>query len=222
MGFVALTAITAWPTPVQAQWGMGGWGLGWGGFSQVPKPESYLNQKSLVDAGRAIPTPSRDVYANNPNAYINHLRDNGFVEHYHVVLREPSHYRYGGTTGAAPTAVAAAQPSPSLPIASFYNREGRLVWPADAPTAGDLNQQRAVFDSACQVVLDEVKKNSVASISKVTDARRKLLDYGRPALQYTRAHETPRVSDAFHLFLLSLYDSLAQALVSAQARPAAS
>ena len=45
----------------------------------------------------------------------------------------------------------------------------------------------------------------------MTDARQKLLDYGRPALQYVRTHETARVADSFHGFLLMLYDSLAQA-----------
>jgi hypothetical protein len=101
LGFIAAIAISTAPTPVQAQWGfgMGGWGWGWGGFSQVPKPETYIYQKSLVDAARAIPRPSRDVYANNPNSYINHLRDNGFVEHYSIARREPSHYRAGLAAG---------------------------------------------------------------------------------------------------------------------------
>ena len=43
---------------------------------------------------------------------------------------------------------------------------------------------------------------------------------GGPALQYVRTHETPRVADTFHLFLLSLYESLAQA-VNPQAPAAA-
>jgi len=49
-------------------------------------------------------------------------------------------------------------------------------------------------------------------MASVTDARNKLLEYGRPALAYTRAHDTPRISDSFHMFLLSLYESLAQAI----------
>ena len=89
---------------------------------------------------------------------------------------------------------------------------GKIVWPGDAPMAGDLSERRATFEKSCQAVLDEFKQNSVASIATVTEARQKLLDYGRPALQYVRAHETPRVADSFHLFLLSLYESLAQAV----------
>ncbi len=49
-----------------------------------------------------------------------------------------------------------------------------------------------------------------ASVSSAAFARQKLLDYGRPALQEIRSSSTPAISDAFHMFLLSLYDSLAQ------------
>jgi hypothetical protein len=101
---------------------------------------------------------------------------------------------------------------PSLPLASFYNAEGHIVWPADAPKADGLEAKRSAFDVSSQGVLAELKKNNVASIATVTDARQKLLEYGRPGLQYVRTHETPRVADTFHLFLMSLYESLAQAV----------
>ncbi len=60
-------------------------------------------------------------------------------------------------------------------------------------------------------MLKETKQRSAASINTVTEARQKLLDYGRPALRELRETSTPRIADTFHLFLLSLYDSLAQA-----------
>jgi hypothetical protein len=74
-------------------------------------------------------------------------------------------------------------------------------------------------------VLSETKQNGVAALASVTDARQKLLEYGRPALAHVRAHETPRIADTFHMFLLSLYESLAQAATpaataAANARPA--
>ena len=111
-----------------------------------------------------------------------------------------------------PTAMTVTQPTPSLPLASFYNADGHMVWPGDAPTAGDLKEKRSEFDQASETVLAELKKNGVASIATVTDARQKLLDYGRPGLNMSATHETPRVADAYHLFLLSLYESLAQAV----------
>ncbi|MFI5458916.1 MAG: hypothetical protein ACHRXM_26095 [Isosphaerales bacterium] len=211
--FVAAAAFGFSPGLAEAQWGMGGMGMGWGfgGFSQVEKPESFLYSKALVDAGRGAQLPSRNVYANNPNSYINHIRDNGFVDRYSVARREPSHYRYSPRM-ATPTALTVAQQTPLLPLASFYNGENQFVWPADSPTAGELKQKRSIFDQASQAVLTETKKSGVASIAAVTDARQKLLDYGRPALQFVRTHETPRIADTFHLFLLSTYESLAQAV----------
>jgi hypothetical protein len=223
LGIVIIAGATLGLGPGRAEaqfgFGFGGGGFGVGfGFNNVPKPESFINSKALIDAGRNTHVPSRDVYANNPNSYINHIRDNGFVERYDVYRHDPSYSRYSPqparSTGArtTPTAMTVAQPMPSLPLSSFYNAEGHIVWPADAPTAGDLKDKRSGFDQGSQAVLAELKKTGVASIATVTDARQKLLDYGRPALQYVRTHETPRVADTFHLFLLSLYESLAQAI----------
>ena len=45
----------------------------------------------------------------------------------------------------------------------------------------------------------------------VMDARQKLLDYGRPGLQYVRATGNwPSDPETYHMFLLSLYESLGQ------------
>jgi hypothetical protein len=110
-----------------------------------------------------------------------------------------------------PTAMTIARSKPAVPLASFFNPQDQLVWPADAPRAEDLDQKRATFDQAARAVLDEIRKNDVAAVATVTEARQKLLDYGRPALQSLRTHETARVADSFHVFLLELYGSLAQA-----------
>ncbi len=197
--------------------GFGGFGWGFGGFSQVEKPDSFLYSKALVDAGRNVPTPSRDVYAGNPNSYINNLRDNGLVERYSAARREPSYY------GGGARAAAAVQPTPVLPLASFYRANGQIEWPANAPTEGEMSAKRTTFEQASQVAIDEIKKSGVAAMATVTDARQKLLDYGRPALHYIRAHDTPRIADTFHLFLLSLYEALAQAVnpVAMAAAPSA-
>jgi hypothetical protein len=224
--FVAGAVVGFAPGHAQAQWGMGGFGYGWGGFSEVPKPESFLNQKALIDAQRDTHIPSRDVYANNPNSYINHIRDNGFVERYDVARRDPSYYRYANSPGRSsparitPTTATVTQFGPFLPLASFYNAENKIAWPTDAPAAGDLKAKQEIFDQASNTVLAETKQSGVASIATVTDARQKLLDYGRPALHYVRAHETPRLADTFHLFLLSLYESLAQAVNPTTTSPA--
>lgn len=213
-GFVAAVALLLAPDRAHAQFGFGGGfgGFGYGGFGfrPVPTPESYLYSNALVAAGRPQNLPSRNVYANNSNSYINHVRDNGFVDRYSVDRREMPTYR--SSARYQPPAAPAAQPQvPSLPLSSFYNAENVLVWPADSPLEGELKGKRTVFDRSSEVVLSESKKNGVASMASVTDARNKLLDYGRPALAYTRAHDTPRISDSFHMFMLTLYESLAQA-----------
>ena len=201
----------------------GGFGWGFGGFSQVPKPEaSCIRRWSTPVAIRT--SRHADVYANNPNSYINHIRDNGFVERYDVArqrslllsllgpaLAASEHGDNADSHDRGPAAAVVA-------LASFYNAGGQIVWPADAPTAGDLKEKRARLRPGQPRRLEEAKKSGVASIATVTDARQKLLDYGRPGLQYVRTHETPRVADTYHLFLLSLYESLAQA-VNPPARP---
>jgi hypothetical protein len=183
-------------------------------FHSVPSPTSYIEQKSLVNAAHPPELPSRNVYANNANSYLNHVRDNGFVDRYSVDRRETPSYRN-------PRAQVAAPQVPSLPLSSFYNTENVLVWPGDSPMEGDLKSKRAVFDQSSAVVLSESKKHGVASMASVTDARNKLLEYGRPALAYARAHETARISDSFHMFMLSLYESLAQAINPGQTAVAA-
>jgi hypothetical protein len=109
------------------------------------------------------------------------------------------------------TAMNTPRSRPLVPLTSFFNAQNQLVWPADAPTTGALKEKRDLFDQSARNVLDEVKKNGVASLATVTDTRQKLLDYGRPALQDVRTRETARIADSFHGFLLMLYDSLAQA-----------
>ncbi len=217
---VAWTALGLGPRRAEAQFGVGtgfgGNGFVFGGFSEVPKPDTFLYQKALIDAGRDIDMPARGVYANNPNSYIKHVRDNGSVDRYHPSRRDDAaRSRYGLTrhvTATTLTATTVGSQMPVLPLSSFYDEKNQLVWPGDAPTAGVLEEKRTIFERASEVVLAETKKNGVASMASVTDARQKLLDYGRPGLRYVRAHETPGVPEAYHMFLLSLYESLAQAV----------
>jgi hypothetical protein len=216
--FVAVVVSGLGADRAQAQGGMGG-GMGWGGFGfgfggAVQQPGDYLNQVAIAQMAHVRGPMQNNVYAGNPNSYINHVRDNGFVDQYSVYRRQPSYYGYPSPAqgrNMTQTAMNMPRSKPLVPLASFFNAPGQLVWPADAPTADALKEKRTVFDQSARAVLDEVKKNGVASLATVTDARQKLLDYGRLALQYVRTHETARVADSFHGFLLMLYDSLAQA-----------
>ncbi|MGO8901727.1 MAG: hypothetical protein ACLQU5_25735 [Isosphaeraceae bacterium] len=198
-----------------------------GGFNYVPSPGDFLNQHSLLNAGRARGPVSNNVYANNPNAFIHRIRDNGFVPHAGIVDRRSPGYQASrlrpqslsqtsnnqpqpAASSATATANAAAR-RPVVPIGSFFDASRMLVWPSDAPVEGDLITKRDTSDRACLAVSDLVDKHRSAPITTVTYARNRLLDYGQPALQFIRSHTTPRIAENFHQFMLSLYDSLAAA-----------
>ena len=206
-----------------------GWGRGFGGFNYVPSPTDFLNQQALNNAARAGSPPSNNVYADNPNSYFYHIRDNGFVPSFDVARRVPPAQRPNPpvSPGERPVAPAPPQtvntvPAPVVPLPSFFNDARQLVWPSDAPVAGDLRRKRDISDEGSLVVLGELQRLGRASIASVTDSRQKLLDYGQPALQEIRTYATPRVADTFHFFLLSLYESLAQAANPPETPPAAS
>jgi len=200
-----------------------GWGFGIGSFNYVAQPSDVVNQHAMIRAANAPGGPvSRPVYGNNSNAYINRVRDPGFTGSYGIETRRSLAqlpYQQPRSSQVPSTPAARARPEPKapeapkavLPIASFFNASKKLLWPNDAPDAGDLASKRYVSDEATLVVYNLVEKHGSAPITTVTHARQLLLDYGRPALQYIRGNSTPRVSETFHYFLLSLYESLAQA-----------
>jgi len=217
LGFIVLGSGSE---PVRADWGMG-YGFGWGGFgfNNAPSPTNFLNQHALTRAAGGAQAPrSHSAYRNNPNAYFNRIRDNGFVSHYDVRRRQPPSYRPESTSSRGNSGRAEARPAadtaatnPIAQLVSFFNASKKLVWPNESPTGGDLKEKRVVSDQASLAVLEETKRQSVASISSVTHARQKLIDYGQPALKTIRTQATAAIADTFHGFLLSLYDSLAQA-----------
>jgi hypothetical protein len=186
-----------------------------------------LNQHALTRAAAGLQgVPSQTPYANNPNAYFNRVRDNGFVSHYDVQRRRPPTYGQETTaprrnTGGvdAPPAAAEAAPRPLVPLASFFDAAQKLVWPNESPTDGDLKEKRDHSDQASLAVLEETRRQPVASISSVTYARQVLIDYGQPALKKLRTETTPVIADTFHIFLLALYDSLAQAAGNVDGTP---
>jgi len=198
-----------------------GFGFGFGAFNYASNPADFLNQRALGAAANAGRPASNNVYANNPNSYLNRIRDNGFIPHYSPQSRWSPEYQpvrarsrsvtQTSTNAPQQPAVMPSVPRPVVPIGSFFNASRVLVWPTDAPVGGDLIVKRDISDRACLEVADLVEKHGSAPITTVTTTRQKLLDYGQPALHFMRTHTTQRVAETFHLFLLSLYESLAQA-----------
>ena len=215
-------ALMAGRAEAQFGYGYGGFG-GYGfGFNYQPPEIGFINQKSLLNASQATMGPvQNNAYANNPNSYFNHLHDDGLLDRYDVGTRrsiEASVGRYSDgpppsrtPPPTSPGVAAAPPPPPPLPLSGFFDRYQKLVWPDFSPTFGPLATARTTSDQASLAVFNEYNICGLALVSTVTDARSKLLDYGRPALKYVRENTTPRVADGFHLFLLSLYESLAQA-----------
>ena len=204
----------------QAQWG---WGWGWGTFGFQPSPATtFLNERALIHAQNTR-RPS------NLRAPQSTTRDRGrdpeFFERYDIetrreledrVARRPSRSqprpsRSSSDASPAPPAARPTQAVPSPPLGSFFSPSDELVWPADAPVGGDLGAKRATADRASLAVLREQRAQGRAQLTTVTTARDALLDYGRPALQFVRAHATTHIADSFHRFLLALYETLAQA-----------
>ena len=217
---VATAALELGASQVRAM----GYGYGiMGGFNYVPSPGAFLNQHALLNAGRAGAPVSNNVYANNPNAFIHRIRDNGFVPHAGIVDRRSPGYQASRWRPQSLSQTSNNQPQPAassatatarrpvVPIGSFFDASRMLVWPSDAPVEGDLITKRDTSDQACLVVSDLVDKHRSAPITTVTYARQRLLEYGQPALQFMRSHTTPRIAENFHQFMLSLYDSLAAA-----------
>ena len=218
----------------EAQYGFG-YGYGFNLYNQNAYADAnYLNQRSLVNAQIAGANRPQPLQAPSFQS-----RDEGFMDRYDLstreaimnrVARDPS--REMGTidpTGAL-SRNTAARPSPSptgprplsqsppppprptsVNLAIYFNKDNQLVWPSMSPITGDFGKKQAAADQATLAVRNEYDTKGLAQLSTVTDARQKLLDYGRPALKLIKDKETPRVADSFHMFLLQLYDSLAQA-----------
>jgi hypothetical protein len=230
IALAAFAVPVAWPAAqARAQFG---YGFGLGFNQQSWQTHQLINSWALQNGAKATMGPvQNNVYAGNPNAYVNRLRDPGYLDQWDVGTRReieasigrfsdgppPSYLRTVSRNTAPAPSAAPAQPAtppqtgPVVPLSSFFDRYQKLIWPSDAPVFGDLAGKRSAADLACLAVLNDYTLRGLAQVSTVTEARSKLIDYGRPALQYMRDNSTPRIADTFHLFLLSLYESLAQA-----------
>jgi hypothetical protein len=206
----------------EAQWGYGfdGWGFGWLPY-QTPASVQYLNQRAAL-AGQAAAMNQRA----NLTAPSRPPRDVTFFERYDAETRRSMEEGIARRLTPLPARITPTTPSPSqtpkavdspgrttpspavTPLNSFFNRDDQLVWPSDAPTEGELTAKRAAADKSALAVVKETMARGVATVASATEARSKLLDYGRPALEFVRKNSTVGVADSFHQFLLLLYDAI--------------
>jgi len=213
----------------EAQYGFGGFGFGWGYNQNAYSDVNYLNSRANTLAGIAGAHTPQPLQAPQYQT-----RDDGFYDKYDLATRESMINRVArnpsaemGTadpSGATrtptprPASTARASTGPSEPttcsLANYFNKDQQLIWPSSAPISGDLGKKQETADLAALAVLNEYELRGLARVSTVTDARQKLLDYGRPALQQVREQSTPALADTFHVFLLSLYGNLGTAATS--------
>lgn len=216
LGLGLFVAVGLW-TPGRASAQMGfGYGMGFGlGFGLETRPMSVENiySRANMAGGHAFSTRQETLTA--PQSF----RDLGYSERNASESRRDFDARIAAErrqrqASQGNPAAAAAPPTAQLPLAGFFDAYGKLVWPADAPTSGDLKAKRDASDAACAEALGEVKSKGVASISTTASARNLLLDYGRPALKMIRSTQTPIIAESFHVFLNALYDSLGQSTIA--------
>ncbi len=200
---------------VQAQWGgYGGFGFGFGLGPQTPASVNFLNDHAIARthaAASARPQPLR--------APIPVSRDVDFFTRYDAATRAEMTNRVARRRVAVPNAAAPAQPvtfadnsQPSRPaqsLASFFNKMRQLIWPADAPTEGDLAAKRSVSDAKTLELLFGWPRPSPAWRPAPQDARAvgarfrpALSDTGRRWRRSTRAgslswrHPVPELDSA--------------------------
>lgn len=233
---LALALLSGLATPAEAQYGgFGGFGYGFGFNQNAYSDVNYLNQRSLQNASAAA--------ANRPqplNAPQYQVRDDSLYNRYDLETRESmidriardparemgtasptgtvSPPRNASKPGAQAPAARPPEEPRSVHLADFFNKDRQLVWPSASPISGDFGKKQEVADLAALAVLNEYELKGLASTTNVAEARRKLLDYGRPALEYVRQQSTPALTDAFHVFLLSLYGNLGAAATVPKAK----
>jgi hypothetical protein len=219
-----MAVSAAMPGPARAQYGLGlGWG--WGLFGPQESPSTrLLNEHALSRVGgvQARQQRSHSAYSGNPNAYFNRIRDNGLVSHYDVRRRRAPSYQPERTASLANSGQGTARPAPrapAVPLKDFFDASLRLVWPQESPVEGEFKEKRDISDQASLAVLKQTQAYGSAPITSATEARQKLVNYGKPALQHLRAVATPPIADSFHRFLLSLYDSLEASTWPPEAAP---
>jgi hypothetical protein len=226
----AVIGLWAWGGRAEAQFGLGyGYGFGLGYNPNAYTDVNYLNQRSLINASAAAANRPQPLTAPRFQS-----RDDGFYDRYDLATRESMINRIArdpgremgtadpsgvlsrppsrpSTSSTRPTATPPPSPPASVHLANFFNKDHQLIWPSISPISGEMGKKQAIADQAALAVLNEYDMKGLALLSTVTDARQKLLDYGRPALQLVREQSTPALADSFHVFLLSLYGNLGAA-----------
>lgn len=182
-----------------------------GGFAPYQSPTEMVQNRRPITQNVGGPDlrPSTD----NSNMYWNRLREPvpvSFTTTPRTNLRTGNRGIDSATTARVKTGSSAAgsgKVSHKQHLLGFFNPDGILVWPTDAPLEGELSGKRATVDAAMQQLKKDLAGFGPPPVSSIVTARNELLAYGRPALAYLREHRSNR-ADSFHAWMLDLYNTL--------------
>jgi hypothetical protein len=219
------------PGRADAQFGFGGYG--WGMFQYRAPSVEAINSNANIRASAAFSARAGQKLSDPGGRFAYRDQQIAMQDRYNFQSRQSFQTHLGRPANPRGTVIAEGTPprpappasenppgdaplqtiaSSNIPlITSFINQANQVVWPADSPTAGDLAQLRDLSDQATILVADQFKLSGAASLTSAAEARKRLLDYGRPALVTIRRESTSAIANTFHAFLLGLYDSIAQA-----------
>lgn len=188
---------------------------------RVASPTDYLYERDrarISAYGNAVQQQAAGSQAESShagsNAYFNRLRDYSGEETYHVSSRQSLSRRATPPVrkpSRAETRPAATQQAGAQPLDAYFLAGGAFDWPRDAPATGALRSAQTEVEAAVKVVLNQVRSGGKAKAQDVAAAKRKLVNYGQPALAEAKSARSKAVADCFHYFLLFLHQSLDQA-----------
>jgi len=95
------------------------------------------------------------------------------------------------------------QASKLLPRNQVLSSDGKVFWPAKAPSDGELGKSRAAAEAAIKAAFKEYKADGKASVQNVVEAKELLYSYGHPALDMA-AGQSRQAAQGLHHFLSSL------------------
>jgi hypothetical protein len=98
----------------------------------------------------------------------------------------------------------AAATAPRVQLSELIDGQGRVRWPAQAPSGGAHAERRAAADQAIQTVYVDFARDGRAGVSDVVTAKHRLQDYGNPALSLLRSRNDARGRAGLVTFLNSL------------------
>jgi hypothetical protein len=181
-------------------------------FAPFQSPTEMVQNRRPITQNVGGPVTTSPV---RPNAYWNYLREP--VQNYSLTPRNDIRRGVRGIESASTRSqntntgkdLSTKPKSPKTHFLGFFDSNGRLVWPNDAPLEGELSGKRAIVDSTLTGLRAEAVSTHPITVSAVVSSRNDLLDYGRPALAHLREYQ-PNRSDSFHKWLLDLYNTLGQ------------